>query len=697
VSTEPPPARVEAVSETRFGVTTADPYRWMEDGDDEVRDWLAGQDRFTRAYLTGLPDRAALLARVRELTADVVRDPALTLVGDLAFELGQPQGGDVPVLAVREGGRERVLLDPASLPGREHSHLDWYAPSPDGRYVACGISQGGSERSTLRVVDTGTGDLLADALPGTFHGVVSWLPAGDALLYHQYLEPPAGTPAAQRRRDSQTCLHRLGRDREDDVVVLARGRNPRVPLAPIDRPFVLAPAGSDWVIAVVSHSALAGSVTEGLSDCTLYAAPRAGLSDPASCPWRRVAGPEDGVTSWAVHGGILYLVTYRGAPRSQVLAVRLGDPELTAGVVMAGSDRAVVAIRVVGDHLLVHELDAGLSRLRRVPLAGGPGQPVPLPADGAIRRWTGHPGRPEALITLNSWTVPSRIYRYDDSSGTVTDTGWLPAPAADFGDIEVRDLRVPVRDGTLVPMRVVGRRGLALDGENPTLLSGYGSYGLVASRLFDPPMLAWYERGGVYALAGLRGGGEYGREWHEAGRGPRKENTITDFIDCAQYLIDQGYTRPSRLAGEGTSAGGIPVGGALVRRPELWAAMVLQVAATNMTRQEFSENGPINIPEHGTVTTEAGWHDLLITDCYLRVADDTRYPAVLLTAGINDPRLPYWQPAKMAARLQAASASGRPVLLRVEAHGGHGFGSTRDQRDQLTADILAFLLHELAG
>jgi prolyl oligopeptidase len=209
-------------------------------------------------------------------------------------------------------------------------------------------------------------------------------------------------------------------------------------------------------------------------------------------------------------------------------------------------------------------------------------------------------------------------------------------------------------------------------------------------------MLAWYERGGVYAYAGLRGGGEYGRDWHEAGLGPRKENTITDFIDCAEYLIKEGYTSPERLAGEGASAGGIPTGGALVRRPDLWAAMIMQVPAANTTRLEFSENGPINVPEHGSITIESGLHDLLITDCYLRVRDGVRYPAVLLTAGLNDPRLAVWQPAKMAARLQAASASGRPVLLRVDPHAGHGLGSTQTQRNELTADILAFLLHELA-
>jgi prolyl oligopeptidase len=188
------------------------------------------------------------------------------------------------------------------------------------------------------------------------------------------------------------------------------------------------------------------------------------------------------------------------------------------------------------------------------------------------------------------------MYRFDSLARTITGTGWLPPAAADFSDMVTCDLRAPARDGTLIPLRVVHRKGLALDGANPAILSGYGSHGHVPTRLFAPEMLAWYERGGVCAYAGLRGGGEYGREWHEAGRGPRKENTITDFIVCAEYLIRHGYTSPERLAGEGGSAGGIPVGGALVRRPDLWGAMVMQVPVTNTTRLEFTENGPINVP-----------------------------------------------------------------------------------------------------
>lgn len=575
----PPAARVQVVTETRFGVTTTDPYRWLEDESPERAQWLAGQAAQASSVLAGLPGRAGLLARIRELTAGQPRDSAFRLAGDQLFRLRQVPGASVPVLMVGDGATARVLLDPAALsvmPGAEpeHRHLDWFVPSPDGRYVACGISAGGSENSTLRVVATGSGALRGEAIPGTFHGVVGWLPSSDAFVYHRYLDPAPGTPPSQRRRDSRACLHRLGPPPAAsmgaadtgaadtgaaDTVILARDLSPRVPMAPVDRPFVLTPAGSDWMIAVVSHSSLVGAIGpigEQMSDCSIYVAPRDALADPAPCPWEKVAGPADGVTAFAAHGTDLYLVSYRDAPRSRVVRVSMARPDLAAAtVIVPGSERAVFAVRVVGDHLLVHDRDAGVSRARRVPLAGGPPREVPLPVDGSIEQWAGHPSRPEAFLTVSSWARAPRVYRYDDQTGALADTGWLPPSLAGFGDITTSDLRVPARDGTLVPLRVLHRRGLALDGGNPAILTGYGSYGYLPRRLFAPDLLAWYERGGVYAIAGLRGGGEYGREWHEAGRRPRKENTITDFIDCAEYLIERGYTRPGRLAGDGTSRG----------------------------------------------------------------------------------------------------------------------------------------------
>ncbi len=525
---------MDVLREERFGISLADPYRWMEAEDRELAGWLAGQGEHAAAVLAALPGRAALLARVTELTSVGPADSAFTPAGGHMFFLRRPPGGGVPVLMMDD----RILLDPSVLAGAGHWNLDWFVPSPDACHVACGLSQGGSEQSMLRVLDVGTGELLPDAVTGAFLGAVSWLPGGDALLCHRYLDPEPGAPAHRRRQDSRACLHRLGTPADEDLVVLARGLNPAMTLSPADRPLVFGWPGSDWMVAVIVHGTLTIPVGDDLADCSFYVAPRADLACPEACPWRLVAGPSDGVVSYALHGDDMYLVTHRDAPRLRVDRVSLAD--FTVVTVVPAGERIVVAVRVVGDDLLVHERDAGLSRLRRVPLAGGEPAAVPLPVNGVLDGWAVHPSRPEVFLTLSSRTSSPRVYRY--SAGTVADTGWLPTSPVGFRDLVTADLRVPARDGTLIPLRVTHRAGLALDGTSPAILTGYGSFGVVPGRLFAPEMLAWYERGGIVADAGLRGGGEFGPEWHEAGRGPRKITTITDFIDCAEYLIAHGYT-----------------------------------------------------------------------------------------------------------------------------------------------------------
>jgi prolyl oligopeptidase len=698
-----PVARTEVVRDTYFGVTVEDPYRWLEDAaSDEVRAWLEGQAAHARSVLDGLGPRADVLARVAELRGHGPERSGFAAAGGAVFHLRQEPGADVPALVVRGpgDGPERVLLDPGAMAGAAHSTIDWYLPSPDGRHVACGVSQGGSEWSTLRVVETATGRLLDDALGGALFPFVSWLEDGGSFpsfVYHRYLDPPPGAPPEERRQDSRSLRHRLGTDAAADVVVLARGLNPRVPMTRLDRPFVAISPDGGWLLAIVSSAALGGRTTdEELTDCTLYVAPRGGLADPATCPWRRVAGVEDAVVAYALTEEALHLVSGRDAPRYQVLAVPLADPDLDrARVVVPPGPRVVEAVKAVGDHLLVRDLDAGVARLRRVALDGGEPEDLALPVQGTILEWTAGPDRGEVLALLASWTAAPRLYRCRVASGELEDTGWAPPAAADLDGVEERRVEATARDGTPIPLSIVHAQGLRRDGANPTLLEAYGSYGFALRPEFAPRMRAWYERGGVYAVAHVRGGGEHGREWHQAGRGPAKETTITDMIDCAEHLIAQGYTRPERLAGKGVSAGGIAAGGALVRRPELWAAMVLQVPVTNALRAEFGENGPINVPEFGSVATEEGLAGLLVMDAYLRVRDGVAYPAVLLTAGLNDPRVEVWQPAKLAARLQAATTSGRPVLLRIDPEAGHGFGSTAAQQDSLLADELAFLLAAL--
>jgi prolyl oligopeptidase len=689
----PPVARIEVVRDTYFGVTVDDPYRWMEDWEsDEARAWLDAQAAHARAFLDALPQRAALRTRIGELSAGSPTLDDFKVAGGRAFYLRRDPGADLPALMTRgmPDGPERVLLDPNSTSDAARMAIDWYVPSPDGQRVAYGVSEGGSENSTLHALEVESGRTLDVAISRVRFAFVSWLEDNRSFVYHRYPDPPADTPPVERRYDTRTYLHRLGGDPEQDPVVFARGLNPRVEMTRLDRPFIVLPPHSAWMIGIISHSALGSGK---LSDCTLYTAPRAGLSDPAACPWTRVAEAADGITNFAVRGDTLYLVTSRAAPRYQALAVSLRDPLSQPTVVVPEGPAVIEDIRVAGGYLLTRDLDGGIGRLRRIALAGGAAEDVALPMDGTILGWANEPDGPEVLLHLTSWTEAPRVYRYDVRSGAMEDTRWIPPSPSDFGDVEAYETQAPAADGTLIPLSIIHKKGLPRDGNNPTLLTGYGSYGIAITPFFRPEMLAWYERGGVWAIAHLRGGGEFGREWHEAGRKLNKETTIGDFIACAEYLIAHQYTRPERLAGEGGSAGGIPSGGALVRRPDLWAAMVMLVAVTNALRLELSENGPVNVPEFGSVATEEGFQSLRIIDSYARVRDGAPYPAALLTTGLNDPRVPVWQATKMAARLQAATTSGRPVLVRVEEQGGHGPGATREQADAELADELAFVLH----
>jgi prolyl oligopeptidase len=686
---EPPPTRTEDAVDTWFGVPVPDPYRWLERQDDEGAAWVRAQGAYAAGVLAALPDRDPLLARITELNQRDTRH-GFAVAGDRVFCTARAGTADQGVLMVRDAAGERVLLDPAVLAGQTHASIDWYVPSPGGDLLACGISAGGSEDSALRILDVATGELGPELATNLSLGVLSWLPDGSGVVFHHYPRPAPGTPPSRRRDDSETLLLRLGQSTTDTVV--KRGLNPAIRIGPRDRPLLVLTPGSDWMLAIISHGPLGHGLRDHVTSASYYVAPLSTVDDPATVPWRQLAGPADEVSAFTVHGDTLYLVSSRDAPRARLLAVPMATGDAAGAPVLVGpSARALQAMRVAGDQLLVRYVDGAPHRLLRVPLAGGEPTEVPLPVQGTIEEWTELPGD-DVLLVLSSWTEPHRAYRYDAARGTVEPTDWVPESPAELGKLIVTETEYPARDGTMVPLSLVHQPGLKLDGTNPTLVDGYGSYGLCMTPDYDPGLLAWCERGGVYAAAHIRGGGAHGREWHRAGRLLTKENTITDFIDCADHLVRAGYTRPGRLGGTGASAGGIPTGGAVVRRPELFAAMVMRVPVCNSLRAELSENGPINVAEFGSHSTEDGLRALLITDSYARVVDGTPYPAVLLTAGLNDRRVAVWQPGKLAARLQAATSSGRPVLLRVDEHAGHGFGSTQRQRDRQTADSYAFLL-----
>jgi prolyl oligopeptidase len=483
-------------------------------------------------------------------------------------------------------------------------------------------------------------------------------------------------------------LHQLGHDPEQDMVVFARGVNSNVEIAREDIPFITTSSSSDWMIGMVTHGVL--------NELTLYAAPWSMISEPATCSWTKIADIEDAVTDFAFIGDTIYLKTHKDAPRYKVIVTSLKAPDLAhATVAVPGSNVVIQQLFIAENYLLTRDLDGGITRMRRLPLHGGSLEEVALPFAGSLTGVASISSSPIVLLQLTSWTISPRIYLYDSAENVVQDSGWLAPSPIDFSAIETREVQVPAKDGVLIPLSIISKKGLERDGNNPTLLTGYGSYGLTIDPTFLPTMLTWYERGGVYAVAHIRGGGEYGEEWHKAGQKLNKQNTIDDFIACAEYLIAQKYTQPERLAGEGTSAGGIPSGGSLVKRPDLWAVMVIRVGVTNVLRFEVSENGPPNVPELGSVNTEDGFKGLMIMDAYHKVKDGIRYPAVLLTTGLNDPRVVVWQATKITARLQEASSSGRPILLRIEEQGGHGMGSTKLQVEAELADKLAFLLEQM--
>jgi prolyl oligopeptidase len=394
-----------------------------------------------------------------------------------------------------------------------------------------------------------------------------------------------------------------------------------------------------------------------------------------------------------MQGTQVYLVSAKGAPRYKLLRTSLARPDMArASVVVPPGEMIVDSAVPAKDALYVQVLDGGFNRILRVDYSTLQKEAVQLPANvsgyvvSASREIDG------VYVMTMSWTKGSGILSYDPVAKSFLDTGLQPkGKFDDMPGYESKEVKVKSHDGVLVPLSIVYKSGLKLDGTNPTLMTGYGSYGFSSSVYFDPSLFAWLDRGGIFAVAHVRGGGEYGKEWHLAGKKLNKPNTWRDFIACGQYLVDEKYTSPSRLAGQGGSAGGILIGRAITERPDLFGAAVINVGCTDMIRMETTPNGVPNIPEFGSTKTEDGFRGLLAMSSLHQVKDGVAYPAVLLTHGINDPRVDPWMSAKMTARLQAATSSGKPILFRVDYEAGHGIGSTKEQYIRETADTWAFL------
>ena len=676
-----PVARVEVVKDTYFGETLSDPYRWMEnDKDPEWLPFLKGQDAHTRAVLATIPGRERLLQRIQQLSGDAASTRLARRAGAKLFFEQRPAGADNFKLFVRQQGVDRVLIDPTvSSDANGHLSLDWWEPSPDGTYVVYGLSKDGSEDSLLHVLRVEDGRDLPERIANTQSANPQWLDDGSGFFYNQ-LTGAVDTP--ERYLDSQARFHRLGTDPASDPILMKRGLDANVQYERIQLPLIRTFFGS-------KHALL--TLADVRREFRVLIAP---VADAAAnrARWVPVAGFEDEVTDVELEADTLWLLANRDHPRGRILRSSASAPTLASATEVVAEGQVVIeGLQRASDGLYLDMMDGGLSRLRRLE-RGGRVSEIALPFDGTLRALSCQASEEGALFSFTGWLTPGEIWSVD-AAGKVTATGLTPKPPIDVSPYEAQRFFATARDGTKIPYTLIHRKGLKPDGRTPAWISAYGSYGISAyTPSFAARTLALIDAGFIVGYANVRGGGEYGRDWHKAGQLANKPNTWRDLIDVCEELCRNKYTAPARLAIGGRSAGGITVGRALTERPELFAAVIDGVGWSNPLRYVAEENGYGEEPEWGAISDAAGYRALKSIDSYQHVRDGVAYPAVLLTTGVTDPRVGPFHVAKMAARLQVASRSGKPVLLRVDFDAGHGVGSTRTQQDREAADTYAFLL-----
>ena len=693
----PPAFAVRDVPEVFFGTSVPDPYRALEDKTaPEVVQWMKAQDQHARDLLARIPGRAGLVERLLRYDAAVsARVVGVTReTGDLW--LYQRRGADENQFKLyqRRGlkGAERLLVDPEAaekLTGKPHA-INYFSAAPGGRKLAYGLSAQGSEDAALHVID-GTGKALAGPISRANYGGVSWAGDGRRLLFNRLQAMTPGLPETEKFQRSQVLLWDTSQPIERARSVFGIG-TPGVDIGPAEAPYASFTSDGRWVLGYIANGTQ--------SELGLYVSPAPAVL--AGKPrWRKLFGPEAAVVGVAYHHHTLYLRSHLEASRFKILRLNLNQPSIAQATLLApAGDKVITNLAAASDGLYVEMRDGNVKRLFK--RAWGRAKPlteIALPMAGSFNLSddetgisAGDPRLPGLVHDLQSWTRARQIHVIN-ASGRVRNSGLQPAGAFDApADLVATEVSVKSHDGALVPMSIIHRKGLALDGRNPVLLTGYASYGTTEEPYFSTGRLAFIEAGGVVAVANPRGSSVVGQDWYRAGFQATKPNTWKDFIACAEWLIAQRYTAPDKLGIPGGSAGGILVGMAMVERPDLFASVVSSVGALDMLRAELTPNGVSNIPEFGSRATEAGFRALLAMSTYHQIRDGTRYPAVLLTHGVNDPRVEVWMSTKTGARLQAASSSGKPVLLRLDWDAGHGVGNTKRQQIEERADIYAFML-----
>jgi prolyl oligopeptidase len=655
---------------------------------DELTRWLDAQGEITRRRLARLPGREKLMKRALDLELSTASVSNLRRIGDRLFYLKAERGVELKRLFVRDSAGERLLVDPQTLASdsAQHFSIDNYTPSPDGTLVAYNLAGGGGEITRVHVIDVASGRERGDVIEhiwGEFP--VIWLPDSKRFFYTQMAPEAFADPHVDKLQRMRAFMHRLGEPTSRDVPVLGIDISPRVHFEPQEFPSVELALGSRWLI---------GQGSGARNERRVFAA-RVSELDGARTPWVNIADYGDEIEGIAVHGDDLYLLSTKDAPNRRILRVALDHPRLAnARVVISESDDVIESFAVDAHALYVVLTHNGRSRLHRLDLTSGRSEDLALPFEGWIDTLVTDERQSGVVVRMEGWTREPSYFDYDAKTRAFADLHVAERGGADFSAIVADEVEVRSADGVRVPLSILHRAGLSKDHNRPTELFGYGAYGISMTPQYRAVTLAWLERGGVLAVAHVRGGGEKGNAWRLAGKGANKPNSIADFIACGQALVRDGWTTPTRLAAYSASAGGILVGRALTERPDLFAAAMIYAGDDNALRYLEASNGANQKAEMGTPDSEAGFRALLAMDAYQHVKAGVAYPAVMLGTGLNDGRVAPWMSAKLAAQLGWATASHRPVLMRVEHDEGHGVGSTRQQRVAMMVDMWSFFLEQ---
>jgi prolyl oligopeptidase len=682
--TPAPETPKKPVSNEYHGVTVEDPYQWLEeDNDPRVKAWSDGQNQRTRQYLDDLPDRTAVEKQLTEWYAktspnyySLVSRPGILFA--MKFQPPKQQPLLVTLASADDVKSEKVVLDPNVLDAKGTTAIDWFVPSLDGRRVAVSLSRGGSEDGTLHFYETATGKALSDMIAHvqypTAGGSAAWNADGTGVYYTRF--PRKGErPDADLNFYQQVYFHKLGTPDTDDTYSIGKDF-PRIAEITLQ-----ASRDGKSILATVANG-------DG-GEFAHY------LLGPDG-KWKQITQFSDQIKLARLgRDNALYLLSRAGAPRGKILRLPLDVPELkNAAEIVAAGEAVIEQIVPTSDALYVGDLLGGPSQIRRFDLNGKSQTTIPVPQISAVQEMLALEDG-SLLFRDVSYTEPAAWFQCPNGKTEPVKTALRSTSPVSFADIEVRREFATSKDGTKIPLNILFRKGMERDGNNPTLLYAYGGYGISMSPNFDFVRRLWFDRGGVYVVANIRGGGEFGEEWHKAGNLTNKQNVFDDFAAAAEYLIKENYTRRDKLAILGGSNGGLLMGAMMTQHADLFRAVVSSVGIYDMLRVELAPNGAFNVTEFGTVKNPDQFKALYAYSPYHHVVDGTNYPAVLMMTGANDGRVAPYHSRKMTARLLEANKSDNPILLRTSSAAGHGIGTALSERIKQSADIYAFLFAQL--